>query len=73
MSSIKTKISIIAGVAIIASVAMLIGLPFAESDIDMQKLPHNDENLKQSEKMMLDFIEKEKAELENKIGGKLAP
>ena len=73
MSSVKTKISIAVGVTIIASVAMLMGLPLVKSDIDMQKLPHNDEDLKQSEQMMLDFIEKEKAELENKIGGKLAP
>ena len=73
MSSIKTKIGIVCGIAIIASVAMLMGLPLAESDIDMQKMPHNDVKLKESEQMMLELIEQEKAELEYKLGGKLAP
>lgn len=73
MSSRKTKIGIVTGVVIIVSVGMLMGLPLMNAESNLQNLPHEDAKLQESEQMMLDFIEQQKAELEYKIGGKIAP
>ena len=73
MSSKKTKAGIVIGITIIVSVGMLMSLPFTNSESNLQNLPHEDVKLQESEQRMLDFIEQQKAELEYKIGGKLAP
>ena len=69
----KTKIGIIAGITIIVGTGLFMGLPFLNSESNIQNLPHEDVKLQESEKKMLEFIEQQKAELEYKIGGKLAP
>ena len=73
MSSRKTKVGIIVGVTTILSVGLLMGLPFTNSESNLQNLPHEDVKLQESEQRMLEFIEQQKAELEYKIGGKLSP
>ena len=73
MSSKKTKIGIVVGVTIILSVGLLIGLPFTNSESNLQNLPHEDVKLQESEQKMLEFIEQQKAEIQFKIGGKLTP
>ena len=73
MSSTKTKIGIIVGITIIVGTGLFMGLPFLNSESNLQNLPHEDIKLQESEKKMLEFIEQQKAELEYKIGGKLAP
>ena len=73
MSSKKSKIGIVIGISIILSVGLLMGLPFTNSQSNLQNLPHKDVKLQESEQKMLEFIEQQKTELEYKIGGKLAP
>jgi hypothetical protein len=73
MSSKKTKAGIVIGIVIIVSVRMLMGLPFMSSESNLQNLPHEDVQLQKSEQQMLEFIEQQRAELEYKIGSKIAP
>ncbi|MDX1532948.1 MAG: hypothetical protein R3230_01935 [Nitrosopumilaceae archaeon] len=73
MSSTKTKVGIIVGITIIVGTGLFMGLPFLNSETNLQNLPHEDVKLQESEQRMLEFIEQQKAELEYKIGGKLAP
>lgn len=73
MSSTKTKVGIIVGITIIVGTGLFMGLPFFNSETNLQNLPHEDVKLQESEQRMLEFIEQQKAELEYKIGGKLAP
>ncbi len=73
MSSRKTKIGIILGITIIVGTGLFMGLPFLNSETNLQNLPHEDAKLQESEQRMLEFIEQQKAEIEYKIGGKLAP
>ena len=73
MSSKKSKIGIVVGVTIILSVGLLMGLPFTNSESNLQNLPHEDVKLQESEQKMLEFIEQQKAEIQFKIGGKLSP
>ena len=73
MSSRKTKVGVVVGITIIISVGLLMGLPFTNSESNLQNLPHEDVKLQESEQKMLEFIEQQKAELEYKIGGKIVP
>lgn len=70
--STKTKIAMISGIGIIVFVASLVGLPFMDSSVDVQKIAHDatasDDD---AERKMLDLISHEKAEFEMKVGGKL--
>lgn len=67
----KTKISIIIGISLIIAVASMMGIPFAEQGTTIKKTQETIKKYDQSEKVMLNFIEKEKAEFESKIGGKI--
>lgn len=72
--SIKTKIAIISGIGIIVFVASLVGLPFFETNNNIQKTTQSSiKKVESSEEKLLDVIAQEKAELEWKIGGKLKP
>ena len=73
MSSKKTKAGILLGVTIIVGTGLFMGLPFLNSESNLQNLPHEDVKLQESEQRMLEFIEEQKAELEYKIGGKIIP
>ena len=73
MSSTKTKVGIIVGITIIVGTGLFMGLPFLTAETNLQNLPHEDVKLQESEQRMFEFIEQQKAELEYKIGGKLAP
>lgn len=72
--SIKTKIAIISGIGIIVFVASLVGLPFFETNNNIQKTTQSSiKKVESSEEKLLDVIAQEKAELEWKIGEKLKP
>jgi hypothetical protein len=72
MQSIKTKIAIVVGIGLIVFVASMLGLPFINSDLSVQKISHdNIKKLDESEKKILDFTAQEKTELESKISGKI--
>ena len=72
--SIKTKIAIISGIGIIVFVASLVGLPFFETNNNIQKTTQSSiKKAEISEEKLLDVIAQEKAELEWKIGRKLKP
>lgn len=61
------------GIVIIVFVASLVGLPFMDSDTDIQqmveKTASSDDD---AERRMLDLIAHEKAEMEIRAGGKIA-
>jgi len=67
----KVKITTVIGIGLIVFVASLVGLPFMDSESDVQKITNEPINkLEESEEKMLDVIMQEKSELESKIGGK---
>lgn len=64
----KTKICIVAGIALIVFVASLVNLPFMNSDSAVQKVTQkNFDKLESSEDKMQSFMKHEKAELAQKI------
>lgn len=67
----KTKISIIIGISLIIAVASMMAIPFTEQGTTVKQTQEAISQYEESEKIMLSFIEKEKAELESKIGGKI--
>jgi uncharacterized membrane protein len=67
----KTKISIIIGIFLIIAVASMMAIPFTEQGTTVKQTQEALSQYEESEKIMLSFIEKEKAELESKIGGKI--
>lgn len=73
-NSIKTKLAIICGIGIIAFVVSLVGLPFFEANNNIQKTTQSGiKKVEISEEKLLGVIAQEKAEMEWRIGGKLAP
>lgn len=70
--SIKTKVAVLIGIVLIASVASLLILPFVNSDSAVEKISHDKfKKLEDSEEKMFSFMAHEKKDLESKIGGKI--
>lgn len=68
----KTRIALIIGICLIASVAAMIGIPFMNSQSPVQKVSHETvKKLEASEEKILGFTAQEKTEFESKIGGKI--
>jgi len=70
--SIKTKVGVIIGIALIVAVASLLGLPYMNEESAIQKASEkNIKKMESAEEKLLNVIEHEKSEIEHKIGGKL--